>query len=696
MGNAVCIGKSEGLDSICAGRGLPEFIAPNTEHVTYCFNYARDHEISLLDGLTADVSARGFALDPQVSERRAPRWYNIKQYVPSAAQLRLHVSGRVLVQCPDEAQLSAAPSGACAFRICTRGHPIYESIRTDRFTHTAHVVTSGVFFAFNVSSSLQGLYLCPRLVAVLEGGDEVTLVDDRLGPMRPQSHHVDFAILDDGGRNIQVDLIFRGVPDEGAPERGMRTLRTCLQDYIAFNNQVAPASISLGPSELASLLPRASLHLQNLVVSEERLEDRAPRPRPLDVWGAWPGRLLYEGEDARAASAAAAPDAPAAHPQLQPPQPAAPEDDGGARALRRCGAHRESLAETCTDDFWHHVRYDDHPEIDGLANPDCPEDPTHLRGEFWLSKQVVDKKSVYFHCSSTIAQATTMCVAFRFSCPPDYLQLIERASGCGAGRQEAVSLLREGHIPANGVVLGLEHDPRHRGLLRMFVEHRNEIKDDMVVCECHTADLAHAIAHQEVYDGGGVISYRVTLLHRDGTRQSAVLQASAEDLEDAGADSAHPGNQYRLVEEPSLRFPLLPCQVSQSLSPASRVFVYTASVHEPSEGPAVDIEGGEPGDCPDERLSAEGMATPTAHHLADGSHMSDATAEDWQSVGGGFSDCEVDAAHHVADPHRARLARGCTAEDSASVRWRRPLIESAVLVTRMEEAPFKCFPMSLS
>jgi len=649
MGNAVCMGKKAGLDSLCAGRGFPEFIAPNTEHVTYLFNHSKAEDIRFADGVVGALLPDGFALETSGAERRAPRWYTVKDYTPGAARLRLHTSGRVFVQCAGAGVPSpAASASACAFRLCTRGRRIDGSVKTKTFTHTAQVSTSGVFFAVCISSSPQGLFLCPRLVLVLEGSDEVVLVDDRLGPLQPWPFYLDFAVLDDGGRNLQLDLILRGAPG-GSPEE-CRTVRTCLQDYTAFNSQVQPAVISVSSSDLGLLLPGTSVFLQHLVVSEERFEE-APEPQP---YGAWreaacrperqgPCRVLFEGEDSLAAAAACMAGQPA-HPQLQGPRRVA----RGGNCMRAAGGQPRG------EEFWHHIRYDDDLGRGRLADSGSTDGyGTRLKGEFWLSKQAVDKKHVYFQCSSTLAQAMTMCIVFRFSCPLDYLQLIEQAGGeAGNERREAVMVLREWHIPANGVVVGIEHDPRHRQLLRMFMEHRNEIKDDMVVCECRPVDLMHSVVHQEVYDAGSHVCYRITLLHRDGGRQSAVLQMSAEEFEDAGLDSRS-GGQYRLVEEPSPRFPISPCPVTQNLSPANRVFVYSAAACQPRE-PEDEDEDERPEFAP--------------------------SAEDWHSAAGGGSDCE--------EGHMER-ARG-----EARVEWRRPLVESAVLLSRLEEAPFKCFPAS--
>merc|ERR1719245_1151000 len=120
-----------------------------------------------------------------------------------------------------------------------------------------------------------------------------------------------------------------------------------------------------------------------------------------------------------------------AHPQLQPlseqrrlrksaedepcPDKRSPRDNERGRGTR-------------TEDFWYHVRYDDDFDGDKAASKLCNY-ITEIKGEFWLSKQFIDKKNMYYHCSSTMSQAITMCTVFRFSCPMDYMKLIERAAG---------------------------------------------------------------------------------------------------------------------------------------------------------------------------------------------------------------------------------------------------------------------------
>merc|ERR1719323_386123 len=157
------------------------------------------------------------------------------------------------------------------------------------------------------------------------------------------------------------------------------------------------------------------------------------------------------------------------------------------------------------------------------------------------------------------------------------MKLIERAANRACSekacteRQEALNALREWHIPAQGLVLGVEPDPRHRRLLRMFMEHRNEIKDDMVVCESRSlGDLNRTIVHQEVYDSGTSITFRVTLFHKDGCRQSAALKINEEEFAENNTEKG--SSHYRLVEEPSQRFPISPCSMNQSVCPSARIY----------------------------------------------------------------------------------------------------------------------------
>merc|ERR1712232_1023985 len=285
-------------------------------------------------------------------------------------------------------------------------------------------------------------------------------------------------------------------PGELPTNNGLRTLRTCLQDYTAFNNQVQPASISLGYCSLPLLLPNSMAHLQNLVISEVLLDEGDAIDPPYDFWKEAAhnperkksSKIIFEGQDAHAASMAIdAPEADMLHPQLSSRQSTGPTPGSGSKPADESLGRRRAGA--TADEFWHHIRYDDSKG----SEDDASDYPQHLRGEFWLSKRSVEKASTYFHCSSTLGQALTMCIVFRFSCPAYYLSLIEN---------EARSVLKDTHIPTNGVALGIESDPRHDSLLRMFVDHRNEILDDIVISEVKTGELNRTIVHQEVYDGG--------------------------------------------------------------------------------------------------------------------------------------------------------------------------------------------------
>lgn len=737
MGNAAVTQVWEG---VCLGRGSTAFQAPNSEHVTYEFDHSVRGDILFWKGISNPVSPLGFPLEFQGKEWTVPKWRTVKEYSPSPAQLSIRLSGRFLVQCTEEGQPSWPPGhSTCVFKVCTRGRPVFESVKTRTFTHTAHVVTSGVFFALHVLSTLDGICLNPRLMLVLEGGDEVTLVEDRLGPLAsPQSFYADFAVLDEGGRNLQMDLIFRSLngsptgPGSGSRAAGVRdwrgngvrggfrTLRTCLQEYTTFNNQVPLACIVLGSSDLAALLPSSSVHLQHLVLSEEPLAGAtlavpsAPGIREAAVNGGAVGAPLAVSALPASAREGLTPGALAATatavagvegvvlfegPAARAVALGAP---GASKAVLTAGMAVASpsptplAAGTTTgnaskpwEDFWYHVQYGSE-----LAAPRSRhEERAPLRGEFWLSKEAVEKKNVYLCCSSNLGQALTMCLIFRFSCPTDYLSLIEN---------QASSVLRDLHIPTNGVVLGLEQDPRHQDLLRMFIEHRNEIVDDMVVCECKAVSLSRTVVFQEVYDSGTHITYRVTLLFADGSLQQASLQLDTGRIEDAKlADKS--GGHYQIIEEPSLRFPISPCLSRQLLSPANRVFIYTAVACELSEESFADAEGCAEGVLRREEGGGdagggeEHFRTPTCTTRGDFGNMSEGTLEDWQSAGGGQSDGEGDQPAQAKGIQAGSKGPGHRSENEvpAEFQWSKPLVESVLLVGKVEEPPFKCFPMSM-
>lgn len=685
------------FDACVSGFENGAFVPPNSEHVTYQIDYFSGDDFEMLHGRLGAKSQNGFLLEPQGlpagiapessrSQKLPPKWCTVKKCIQHPTQLRLCVSGRMFMQFPDDPTLACNLPPSCAFAVCTRGalqeKSLIPSIKALSHSHTAQVVSSGLVFAVYVQMSQSGVFIYPRVLLSLESGDDIVLVDDRLGPIAaPYAFTVDFCIVDEGGRNVQFDVICRGDEDHKVDENGLelagyasessvsariieakaRTVRTCLQDYTTVNNHVEQAHISVGNTSLATHIESANVYLQNFVVSEEALDNPVPVPEPYAI-GKEVARLretgraaniLFEGADALKCSTTKE-NSPASHPL--------------------------SFMTDSINDFWYHIRYDDDDPTPREANGKM------ITGEFWLSKLPVEKKNVYYHCSSTLAQALTMCIAFRFSCPTVHLSLISEG-------EKGARVLRHEHIPTNGIVMGIENDPRDKSLLRMFIEHRNEVLDDMTVCECREGHMTQTIVHQEVYDAGSEMYFRITLLHADGTRQSAVLQTSVDHLEDSFFDSSR-GGQDAPMQEPSPRFPIAPCLLRHNLPPDNRIFVYTCVSRN-----AGKLGGGD---------GEDKYGTPMHGRSTSDLGQASDTGEDWQSVGN--SDCEQEPAPTpVARNLKERMTspRGCATPrggnrlaqvggEPQGVDWRRPAVQSATLLRRMEEPPFICFPKSLS
>eukprot|EP00930_Biecheleria_cincta_P003433 TRINITY_DN104366_c0_g1_i1.p1 TRINITY_DN104366_c0_g1~~TRINITY_DN104366_c0_g1_i1.p1 ORF type:complete len:649 (-),score=104.21 TRINITY_DN104366_c0_g1_i1:66-2012(-) len=647
MGNSTaCLEQGRGWlpdnlqGSLCLGghKGFPPFSAPNEgEHVVYAFDFAAEagsDKSKLWPGAQGSVTARrGYQLGETLPDRRAVRWEAVHEYKEAASELSICVSGRLCIRCPGKLRLAdggAAP-GATAFRLCTRGGPVFESVRTASFTHTAHVVTSGIYFCLGLQGTSTGTMLCPRIFLLLSNGDEVPLVEDRLGPLEnTHNFFLDFSVIDKAGNSVQMDLIFRGSPAslvssngndslESSGQSGSWTLRTCLQEHCTFNSQVKPGSVCLASSELGALVQDSSAFLQHLVVSEEHLEQAPQSSGSSQQSSPWwlekdaRCRLLFEG--------------------LQ--------SQRRREADSRQGAWRNS----CVEDFWHHNRYGNTPT--SSKSPRAPANPG-LQGEFWLTRDTVEKKHLYLSYSASLAQALSTCVILRYTCLMDFITLIENQ----------VPDVKEQHIPSNGIVLGLEQDPRHPGLVRMFMEHRNEIIEDRVLCELDAAQALHMQAVQEVYDGGDSISFKVTLRHSDGSFQSSMLELQLDQLD---ADTI-PGRACRQFDEPSWRFPIVPSRKSHVMSPGSRILVYSSVAHEPP--PAPDASGfysaGEES-APEDMRGANATPPPDMH-----------MAEEWQSAGGGNSDCEEALPDSRDDPPPRASA----------------LVESVVVLSGVQERPF--------
>ena len=71
------------------------------------------------------------------------------------------------------------------------------------------------------------------------------------------------------------------------------------------------------------------------------------------------------------------------------------------------------------------------------------------------------------------------CTVVRFSTSSDYVTLIE---------SNAAAVLRLSSIPTNGVMCGIDEDAEDPNCLRMYVEHRGVVVDDMIIGEV-TEDL---------------------------------------------------------------------------------------------------------------------------------------------------------------------------------------------------------------
>lgn len=727
MGNVECVNGSVvrhgcGDAAPAKDRTGPSFIPPNREHVTYEFDCRSDSALLVHHGGPLPVSLRGFPIEPHrppdgERKRLAPKWTLLANCCIEAARLRLCISGRVLVECEDDKGPATQP--VCAFAVAARGATREQSLMTRNFVHMARTLTSGVSYGLYLSWQEDGsMFLCPRLSLLLENGDEVELLEDRLGPVTlPASFYTDFAIVDECGRNVQVDFIFRGLPGPDG-KMNMSTLRTCIQDYTTFNNQVDPNSISVGNSGMSPHLPGATVHLQNLVISEDwqevdETDALPPYPRDLDSVPLQvlqrapeaPGVVLFEGWDARSSfletsRSRSGTGGPAA--VKRPEDEILKNFDQVVDTFRTKDEDPDRVKK-----FWHHIKYCSAGDRADRRQRD-PNNRVSLSGEFWLSKEVVARKGVYLHCSSNLAQALTMCIAFRFRCSNEVVRLIAQG-------ESGARILTHMHIPTSAILLGIERDQRNSALLRMFVEHQNVTVDDMTVSELWAEALTDSIVHQEIYDDETTLYYRVTLQHSDGTRQCASLEAPAASLEEQQSSA-----QLANIVDESPRFPTSRGSCYHNLSTDNRVFIYSSVAFESGKRETLDspklrkVAGG-----PDRYSLDSADASPAP-----------ATEEDWHSVGGavegeaqsagegsseedsegeedGMQDCEEGAETAKRDGgskpglRSSPRDRGKPASPRKSfdpnrvvpkhqAHWSRPLIDSVVLLGQIGKLPFKC------
>ncbi|CAJ1352312.1 unnamed protein product [Effrenium voratum] len=485
MGNA-CLDRY----ALC-GRDS-SFVPPNYKDAIYVFDYAVSKQ--LWSGARGFLAPKGYPLSD------LPRWELIHESSHPRAQ-KLCISGRLLVCCGDieEAQQRVV------FRLCSRSLKVAQ-------------VVSGVHFSLTLLAASPGVLLCPCISLVLQNGQEVCLIGDRLGPVpMPLNCFMDFAVVDQGGRNLQMDVILRSMSSTGQVKGTSDwTLRTCLQEYTPFQNCpencVFLASCKLGED--------SSLYLQNLVVSQEAAKERTNQVAP--CWAQYPrncephlstyGTILFEGLDAWQEN-----DLP--------------------------------LTSSSVEQFWLHMVYD---LVHGPASPE------KMQGEFWISRQPMALQPVYLHCKMTLAQSLVSCISVRFSCQMDYLKIL----------QNTPKTLQHAQIPSRGVVVGVEQDPRNKNLIRMFIEYRNEIIEDMVLCEVAPCDVDTIMVHQEVYDAMDVLYFRVSL----PKGQSSLLTLKTRRLEEI---DNQPARLMQIFEEPSWRFPIAPLASRMATTPGSRLFLYT-------------------------------------------------------------------------------------------------------------------------
>eukprot|EP00435_Cladocopium_sp_Y103_P068143 s922_g31.t1 len=299
---------------------------------------------------------------------------------------------------------------------------------------------SGVHFAVHVKAAGGGLLLCPFISLLLKDGQEVGLVGDTLGPVPlTDDFLVDFAAVDQGLQK------FEGKSTTEKPHDW--TLRTCLRDYTSFNNR-GPKQIYLSSSSDA-----CQVHLQNLVASEE-----ACGTPPIGTTPSWVQMKERCGE--------ATNDGPIIF-------------EGTAEALVVGETQRQTSRSA---DFWHHMVFD---MVHGRASPSGALEKT--QGEFWMSKRAMNMQPLYIYCKLTVAQATVSCISLRFSCQKDYLDMLQML---GTRNTPTTLQFKYPHIPSRGVIMGVEQDPRNPRLIRMFIEYRNEILEDMILCEIDPAQEA--------------------------------------------------------------------------------------------------------------------------------------------------------------------------------------------------------------
>jgi len=572
MGNIECLSSPFG-DNLCISREFPSFIPPFTDNITYDYDFFECDEGIQLDGKVLPCDERGFQITNNRPLREGPKWCIVKEYEISkvvsrnTAMTRLYVSGRLFIQFMAPASVLRDAKGVCVFSICLRGKPVYEHVQG--FPNSVHKFNSGIFFNIYLVNQKSVLHVAPQIRLVNDQCHEVPLCEDVLGPITRNNFFVDFAIVDDG-RNLQMDTIVR-VP-EG------KTFRSCIQDYTMYNSGAPNPMITLGYSNLQHYTSNATVFLQNLCIGEREFED-APGNKVFD----WTSETqLFQGVGAICTTTEEFEPSLLHHPQYKPLDMKTMEEITKKQTLMDKSRltrflTNEALSSTieqneATSKFWYHIRYDMGDNKNSGAGSD--ENSKCIEGEFWLSRQPLRRGEMYFQTSSSVSQSLVSGIVFRFSCPNDFMTLIE----AGACR-----VLRHTHIPTNGIAFGIEEDPADPNMLRMFIEHRSRIVEDMIVCNCPRTNVRdETLVHHEVFDEGAYLYYRITIIHTDMSQQSCVLRIKEDNLEFIrgppgdffGRISKSPS--YSNHEKPSPRFPISPALSRHVLPEGYRIMLYSS------------------------------------------------------------------------------------------------------------------------